>query len=130
MKKISQNTRKLFERWGKRGGEARSKKLSSHERSVIASKAARSRWKNDQRTSTPALPSIRLENADINDPVYLEELFSEGTLADWKDIYRIVSDRPFGETASAVEKVCSSVRIYGITKLWQGILRTVRGGIS
>ncbi len=74
------------------------------------------------------MPSIRLEEPSLNDPVYLEEILSEGAWKDWRALYRFVADKPFGSVACALEKVCASVDIYGAVELWSGILRSLRGG--
>ncbi len=128
MGQISRKTQQLFEQWGQRGGRARARSLSSHERVVIAANAARTRWNKQNATSPVFLSSVRLEKAELNNPVYLEEVLSDGTWEDWKRLYQIISDRPFGDTAVVVEKVCSSVKMYGVAALWQGILRSIRGG--
>ena len=129
MGQISRKTQQLFERWGQRGGRARARRLSSLERVAIAANAARTRWNRGNAISPVFLSSVRLEDGELDNPVYLEEILSDGTWEDWKRIYQIISDRPFGDTAVAVEKVCSSVKMYGVAILWQGILRSVRGGV-
>lgn len=126
MKEISKNAKSLFEQWGQKGGRARARRLSSHKRSEIAVHAARARW--NERDLNPAfLPSVRLRNAQLEDPAYLEEILSEGTWKDWQRLYEAIADRPFGATAEALEKTCSAVEIYGATALWKGLLGLVRG---
>ncbi|MBI2341354.1 MAG: hypothetical protein HYU98_01280, partial [Deltaproteobacteria bacterium] len=125
MDQITQKARQLFKQWGRQGGKTRAKRLSPHKRSIIALNAARSRWREQKPSAILSFPSIRLEGARQNDPAYLEEILSDGIWKDWKEIYRIISDRPFGGTSVALEKVCSSVKIYGVTCLWKGLLRQI-----
>lgn len=129
MSKISPQIQKAFARWGRSGGQLRAKRLSSSQRSQIASQAARARWKSKAASANEDRPSIRLQDANWNSPVYLEEILSDGSIADWRALYRRVADFPFGETADALARVLSAAHIYGVTPLWQGLLRTVRGGL-
>lgn len=82
------------------------------------------RWGSGDRR--PA--SVRLEDPSWENPVYLEEVLTEGGLDAWEELYRQIRDKPFGPTATVLEKVLSRVSIYGVTPLWTGLLRTVRGG--
>lgn len=127
MAKLSSQIQKAFARWGRSGGQSRARRLSPSERSLIASKAARARWSTE-----PACPadhiSIRLHHADWANPVYLEEILSDGSLSDWRALYRRVADFPFGDTAEALSRVLAAANIYGVTLLWRGVLRTVQGG--
>ncbi|OGQ67075.1 MAG: hypothetical protein A3F89_03030 [Deltaproteobacteria bacterium RIFCSPLOWO2_12_FULL_50_11] len=120
MGRFSGKTQQLFKKWGQSGGRARAKKLSSRELSLIAARAARTRW-------GVSLPSIRMENSQMDDPVYIEEILSDGLWKDWQNLYQIIADHPFGDTAAAVEKVCDHANIYGATALWKGILYSLRG---
>lgn len=128
MSKISPQIQKAFARWGRSGGQLRAKRLSSAQRSQIASQAARTRWKSKAALVNKDHPSIRLQGANWKSPVYLEEILSDGNIADWRALYRRVADFPFGETADALARVLSASHIYGVTPLWQGLLRSVRGG--
>lgn len=103
-------------------------RLSSSARSAIAIHAANARWGASKRPSSHFMPSVRLENPSLDNPVYLEEMLSEGAWRDWHILYRCVANEPFGDTACALEKVCSSTKIYGATALWLGILRSLQGG--
>lgn len=76
------------------------------------------------------MPSVRLKSTELNDPVYIEEILSDGTWENWRRLYQIILNYPFGNTSVMVEKVCSSVKMYGVSTLWQGILHLVRGGVS
>lgn len=113
----------FFKESGRRGGQLRARGLSPLERSSIASLAAQARWK---KTVLP-MSSIRLEGIWWEDPVYLEEVLSEGALPAWKVLYRKIADHPFGPTADALQKVLSYSQIYGVTPLWKGILKKVQG---
>lgn len=97
---------------------------------MIASGAARARWSKRRPSPSASFSSVRFINAGLDDPAYLEELLSEGTWEDWRELYQVISDRPFGDVAAAVGKVCSSAKMYGVSALWRGILRSVRGGVS
>lgn len=127
MGKLSPQIQKAFARWGRSGGQLRAKRLSSSERSLIASKAARARWATNPAPSAEH-PSVRLQQADWANPVYLEEILSDGSVSDWRALYRRVIDFPFGDTASALSRVLNASMIYGVTPLWRGILRTLQGG--
>lgn len=116
----------FFRECGRRGGLKRAKRLSASLRSNIASKAARARWKNKSSASS-LMSSVRLDVPQMDDSVFLEELLSEGSLEEWRNVYQEILNRPFGSTASALEKVLSATTIYGVIPLWKDILRTVRG---
>ncbi len=96
---------------------------------MIASTAAQARWnkKKSDFSSLSPLSSVRLQEPRLEDPVFLEELLSEGTLEQWKQIYKEIAKRPFGPVANALERVLSFSKIYGVTPLWKGILREVMG---
>lgn len=128
MSKLSPQIQKTFARWGRSGGRLRAKRLSSSERSLIASKAARARWATKP---TPSVDhaSVRLQQADWASPVYLEEILSDGSVSDWRVLYRCIADFPFGDTATALSRVLSASAIYGVAPLWRGILRSVQGGV-
>jgi hypothetical protein len=71
--------------------------------------------------------SIRLNEARWDDPVFLEEVLSLGSLELWKKLYRRLADRPFGKTKEALIRVIDSTHIYGATFLWKGIINTLQG---
>lgn len=119
---ISRKNRRFFEACGRLGGFERALRLAPAKRTAIASKAAKARWGK-------GYASIRLHNPRLEEAVFLEELLSEGSLSQWEQIYRKIADQPFGPTAEALEKVLSSTEIYGVTPLWKGILRTLRGSL-
>ena len=121
-----QKEKRFFELCGRRGGLKRARSLSAPERAAIAATAARARWKKRGDTAS-ALASVRLEKPQLGDPVFLEELITEGSLDQWRQIYREVADRPYGATALALERVLLSTDGYGVTPLWRGILKTIRG---
>lgn len=126
MKRMPKGTRGYFERWGRRGGQARARRLSPQRRSAIASRAAAARWE----TASPApfgMASVRFEAPRYDEPAYLEELLMEGSLKDWRGLYQRVADRPFGRVAEVLENVLASTEAYGVTPLWKGLLRGVRG---
>lgn len=75
------------------------------------------------------MKSVRLENPSLDDPAYLEEVLLEGSLNDWKQIYKEISDRPFGTTAEALKRVLSSTHYYGVTPLWSRILENFQGSL-
>lgn len=87
------------------------------------------RW-GGAKTNQPSMPSVRLKESLWKYPVYLEEVLSHGRLRDWKDLRRMIADRPFGAEAIALEKVLYSVDIYGTVSLWKGILGHLRGTFS
>ncbi len=126
MAKVSKNDRNLFVRWGKVGGKTRAKKLSRVERSRIASHAAQIRWKS-AKNNFNQLISIRLNEARWDDPVFLEEILSEGSLESWRELFRQLIDHPFGKIAEALSRVVNSTQIYGATPLWKGIINTIHG---
>lgn len=129
MSKISSQVQKVFARWGRSGGQLRAKRLSSSQRSQIASQAARARWKSKAASASEGHLSIRLRSVNWKNPVYLEEILSDGKIADWRVLYRQIAEFPFGETADVLLRVLESTQIYGVTSLWKGLLRSVRGGI-
>lgn len=126
MRGLSKPTQRRFARWGRRGGRARARRLSPLRRSAIAAQAARTRWHGSQ--ARRAMPSVRLVAANWEDPVYLEEVLAEGSLADWRLLYQRISDRPFGATAEALARVLTSQEIYGAAPLWKGIVRHQQEG--
>lgn len=129
MSKLSPQIQKAFARWGRSGGQKRAKRLSSSQRSSIASQAARARWKVKPASSGSAnYSSVRLQYADWTSPVYLEEILADGSLSDWRMLYHRIADFPFGKTADALSRVLSSSELYGVIPLWRGILQSVRGG--
>ena len=113
-----------FQKWGRQGGLKRARSISSHLRKSIATRAAQARWKNK---NSLLLKSIRLENPQWCDSVFIEEILSEGTVEQWKEIYHKIANHPFGSTAQSLEKVLNSSEMYGISPLWKGLLRGVRG---
>lgn len=121
--------RRFFEECGRRGGLKRANHLSPEKRSAIASRAAHARWKSDANHSQ-LMSSVRFDHPRLDDPAYLEEVLSEGSLKDWSQIYQKIADQPFGATAQTLEKVLSSTYSYGATPLWRGILHTARGSFS
>lgn len=127
MKSLPKATRRFFEEWGSQGGKKRTKRLSSRRRSFIASRAARIRW-GKTAGSMDKMPSVRLQTPAWDDPVYLEEILSEGGIEEWLHLYHLIADHPFGETAAALEKVVTFSHIYGATNLWKGLLSDLRGG--
>lgn len=126
MRALSLKNRALFVDWGRRGGRKRARRLSLFKRSEIASRAAKARWQKSTPVSGPFL-SVRLVTTELHHPTYLEEILTEGTLDHWSTLYQNILDQPFGEVAKTLEIVLSSTRMYGITPLWGGILKRVRG---
>lgn len=129
MRRVPSNVQHLFAKWGKRGGATRARRLSPTQRRAIAVHAARSRWHT---TGTPPLPfrSTRLTENDWTNPVFLEEVLTDGSIADWQELYHRLADRPFDVTARALETVLHATDIYGVTPLWKGILRQLQGAPS
>lgn len=127
MKKLSVKTREYFEHWGRQGGERRTKRLSAGRRSLIASHAARIRWGKPERL-TKYMPSVRLQAAGWGDPVYLEEILTQGGVEEWRRLYHLIAEHPFGETAKALEKVVTFSHVYGASHLWHSLLDNLRGG--
>ena len=119
----------MFKRWGKKGGKKRAQKLSASKRRAISKHAAQMRW-NRQGKNKTLMSSVRLKEAFWEDPVYLEEVLSYGGLNEWKELRRMVADRPFGAEAAALEKVLDATEIYGTTFLWKGILKSLQGIFS
>jgi hypothetical protein len=116
-----------FRVWGRQGGESRARQLSHAKRSAIAACAAQARWKKKAQ-ALKLYQSVRLSSQTFEDPVFLQELLSEGGLADWKELLKIIEDRPFGAVAEALEKALRAEKIYGITALWQDLLSSLRDG--
>lgn len=73
------------------------------------------------------MTSVRLATANWEDPVYLAEVLTEGTLSDWRTLYHRAAEHPFGATSQALTKVLHAEIIYGVTPLWHGILRMIQG---
>ena len=115
-----------FKEWGRRGGLKRAQQLSASVRMQIAFKAAQTRWGKNVKADVE-LSSVRLDLPQLTHPVFLEELLSTGSLEQWSVLYQEISDHPFGLVSQALEKVLSSTYIYGVTFLWTGLLRNVRG---
>lgn len=126
MKRLEKKSIRFFKESGRKGGLKRARRLSAAERLAIATRAANARWKKGGKAAIP-ISSIRLEKPSLEDPVFLEELLMEGSLNDWKEIYQKIADQPFGPAADSLEKVLNSINIYGVTPLWNGILRNLRG---
>lgn len=129
MRPVSKKALKAFQEWGKGGGKKRAKNLSFARRRAIARHAAQMRW-NQQGEGKTSMPSVRLKEVLWEDPVYLEEVLSYGSLNEWKGLRRMIADRPFGSEAAALEKVLDANEIYGTTSLWKGILRHLQGNLS
>lgn len=100
--------------------------LGASQRHAIAAQAARARWGKGRSDFLPA--SVRLNSPSWDDPVYLEEVISDGGLSEWRELYHRISEHPFGETAHALGRVVRSVEIYGSTNLWRALLRNLQGG--
>lgn len=126
MSKLRQQSKAFFEHAGHLGGKKRAQRLSAARRAFIASQAARARWGKSP-ARAPLQPSTRLSQIQWNDPVYLEEVLSEGSLEIWRELYKQIYDFPFGATAQILKKVLNATKIYGITPLWKGILMSVQG---
>lgn len=117
---------KSFVKWGGIGGKKRARRLSTAARSSIALRAARARW--EQATpNKPGLESLRLNNPQLTDPTYIEEILGDGTLEEWKPLFDEVINHPFGQTAMSLHRVLASSRLYGITPLWRGLLCAAQG---
>lgn len=127
MKKLSTRTREYFKCWGRKGGEKRTQRLSKNKRRVIASHAARIRW-GKRIGPNKFIPSVRLQVAEWRDPVYLEEVLSEGGVEEWRHLYHLIAEHPFEDTAQALEKVVTFSYVYGATPLWRSLLNGFRGG--
>lgn len=128
MTKLSSEIQKVFVQWGRSGGKLRAKRLSSSQRSLIASRAARARWRGQAAAVVSAPSSVRLQQADWDSPVYVEEVLSDGGILAWRALYRRIFDFPFGGTAEALARVLASSEMVGVTPLWKGLLGSVRGG--
>ncbi|HBF11946.1 MAG TPA: hypothetical protein DDW49_00920, partial [Deltaproteobacteria bacterium] len=113
MAHLSKQVKDRFQQWGKQGGKARAARLSAKHRLAIAAKAAQARWGKSASTLS-VHTSTRLSQSGWDDPVYLEEILSEGSLAAWGELYQKVSEHPFGPSAEALEKVLGSTEIYGV----------------
>lgn len=87
------------------------------------------RWRRNA-TKKQWPKSFRLQAPLFSDPVYLEEVLNDGTIDLWREVYLEIADKPFGEVALVLEKVLSVTKIYGITPLWQGLLKRLRGAMS
>lgn len=130
MKPHGGSTPLFFKQCGRRGGRARARRLTSSRRSAIAAQAASARWQNlhvTAKQSSCPVPSVRLRGSSWDDPAYLQEILSEGSLEDWGQLYESLADRPFGGIAEALKQVLVSEEIYGVTPLWKGILQGVQG---
>ncbi|MDO8494388.1 MAG: hypothetical protein Q7S68_03530 [Deltaproteobacteria bacterium] len=127
MKRMSKAAQAFFRDCGKKGGKKRAQSLSFQKRKEIASQAARSRWGEKKSSSVSTMPSIRLDKPDWHDPVYLEEILSDGGRHEWRELYLKLYDKPFGATADALEKIVGATKIYGATKLWEKLLKNLRG---
>ena len=125
MNPVSKTTMLAFKQWGKMGGKRRAKNLSPLARQSISRYAALARWRS-RKISIVSMSSVRLRESLWTDPVYLEEILSDGTLRDWKELRRKISDRPFGPEAIALERVLYATAIYGTTSLWKQILAHLR----
>jgi hypothetical protein len=126
MARMSSKMLRFFKRCGQRGGKLRKERLTPSRRSIIATCAAYARWKKPAIDSS-SHTSVRLVKADWNDPSYIEEILSDGTLKDWRELYLRIADQPFGTTVKALENVLGSLEIYGIISLWKQILGNVQG---
>lgn len=127
MQRLSEPARRLFAQCGQRGGRIRARHLAPSRRAAIAAQAARVRWQKPL-SETPSMTSVRLATANWEDPVYLAEVLTEGTLSDWRALYHRAANYPFGATSQALAKVLhEGETIYGVTPLWRGILRRIQG---
>ena len=126
MKIISKRALDTFKAWGKRGGKKRAQNLSSSRRRSISKHAACVRWASRKETET-SMSSVRLKKALWEEPVYIEEILTFGGVGEWRELHRIVKDRPFGVEAIALGKVIHETNIYGTTVLWRGILKYLQG---
>lgn len=127
MSQLSSQTRLLFANYGRKGGLKRSDSISGLKRTLIAQQAAKARWDKHSPITKQLMPSIRFNESALSNPTFLEELLEEGSLDDWRILYREITNRPFGTTATSLKKVLSSTKIYGITPLWKGILKIAQG---
>lgn len=73
------------------------------------------------------MSSVRLRRPLWENPVYLEEVLLFGGLKEWRELHRIIGNRPFGAEAGALEKVLEATSIYGASVLWKGILKNFQG---
>lgn len=127
MAPLAKSARRAFAEWGRKGGRARARRVAPARRAAIAALAARSRWR---RKAQPSPDSIRLQHIHWEDPVWLEEVLSDGGPTEWRLLYQRIADHPFGETAVALAQVLEFVQAYGVTPLWKGLLQRVRGMAS
>lgn len=121
---------KRFKEWGQQGGKKRANLLSAVKRSAIAARAAQVRWRKSTLEPDSVPQSVRLYHPSFEDPVYIQEILLEGTFDDWQRLYVCLADKPFGAVAQALDKVLLSEKIYGVTPLWQGILKNLQGNFS
>ncbi len=124
-----QKNMRFFSNCGRKGGLKRALRLSKPERMAIASKAAKARW-DKAPPQQKLMSSVRLNQPQLHNPVFLEELLSEGSLDQWTLLYQMIADFPFGPVTFSLERVLSSTKIYGVTRLWKGILKGVQEGSS
>jgi len=115
----------VFKRWGRMGGKKRAKQLTATRRSEIAKLAAKVRWMKPDASSDL---SVRLNESNFDDPVFLEEVLSDGNLVEWKKLYDRLSEFPFGKTADALDRLLAHHYVYGSSLLWQAILESLQGG--
>jgi hypothetical protein len=128
MELVVQKARQVFQKWGKMGGKKRAHNLSPSRRKLIAQRAASIRWGSQpQKDNKQFMPSVRLNKPSWKSPVYLEEVLAYGSLSDWRELYRIITDHPFGAETEALEIVLRETKIYGTSVLWRGILNHLRG---
>lgn len=126
MRQLTRQAREYFKLCGKNGGNKRKKRLSAARRAEIAKLAAQSRW-SDRGKVNKESGSIRLASPEWSEPVYIEEILSEGGIKEWAILYNLISEHPFGKIAKSLERVVSSTHIYGATNLWRSLLVGLRG---
>lgn len=129
MKPISNKALQAFKKWGGEGGAKRAQNLSPSKRRAISRHAAHARW-GGPKTDETSMPSVRLKESLWRDPIYIEEVLSHGSLRDWKELRRMITDRPFGAESAALETVLRATDVYGTVLLWKGMLGHVRGVFS
>lgn len=125
MPSLSLSDRSYFAKCGKSGGLKRARRLSASQRTLIAVKAAKTRW-GKKPASPQTFKSIRFDDPQLSNATFIEELLLESSLNDWKLLYHVIVNQPFGPVAQALEQVLSSTPIYGVTPLWRGILKNVQ----
>ncbi|OGQ23249.1 MAG: hypothetical protein A3I05_04000 [Deltaproteobacteria bacterium RIFCSPLOWO2_02_FULL_44_10] len=118
-----------FQKWGAKGGKKRAQTLSSSQRQHIARQAALKRWQTQGKRDI-SLPSVRLDEGRFSDPVYVEEVLLYGNVNAWKELRRLIADRPFGVESVALKKVLERTHIYGVTPLWKRMLKQLQGDFS